>query len=151
MGRGIAKPGHGDTALPSALDVPLRQHNSLLIAAGFAPVLASKQPRKPRTRQIRTALDFMLAQQRAFPAVAVDRHWNLLQSNSRRRPVWSIPGGPPAGPPIIWRRAGRPGRAAATPCELGRGGRLFYPQRGRSTLPRRINGDAALLKTIARL
>src|SRR6185436_14404918 len=36
----------------------------------------------PEFAQIRTALDFMLAQQEPFPAVAVDRHWNLLQSNS---------------------------------------------------------------------
>ncbi len=47
--------------LAAALDVPLRQHN-----AG----------------QIRKAIDYMLAQQEPFPAVAVDRHWNLLQSNS---------------------------------------------------------------------
>jgi len=34
----------------------------------------------PELGQIRSALDFMLAQQEPFPAVAVDRHWNLLQS-----------------------------------------------------------------------
>ena len=68
--------------LAIALDVPLRQHNSLLMAAGFAPVWRQTNLAAPEFAQIRTALDLMLAQQEPFPAVAVDRHWNLLQSNS---------------------------------------------------------------------
>jgi transcriptional regulator with XRE-family HTH domain len=68
--------------LATALDVPLRQHNSLLIAAGFAPAWRQTDLAAPELSQIRTAVDFMLAQQEPFPAVAVDRHWNLLQSNS---------------------------------------------------------------------
>lgn len=68
--------------LASALDVPLRQHNALLTAAGFAPVWRQTNLAAPELNQIRRALDFMLAQQEPFPAVAVDRHWNLLQSNS---------------------------------------------------------------------
>jgi transcriptional regulator with XRE-family HTH domain len=68
--------------LASALDVPLRQHNALLTAAGFAPVWRQTNLAAPELDQIRRALDFMLAQQEPFPAVAVDRHWNLLQSNS---------------------------------------------------------------------
>ena len=68
--------------LAIALDVPLRQHNSLLIAAGFAPVWRQTDLAAPELGQIRNALNFMLAQQEPFPAVAVDRHWNLLQSNS---------------------------------------------------------------------
>ena len=50
--------------------------------AGFAPVWRQTNLAAPELGQIRTALDFMLAQQEPFPAVAVDRHWNLLQSNS---------------------------------------------------------------------
>jgi hypothetical protein len=68
--------------LAIALDVPLRQHNSLLIAAGFAPVWRQTDLAAPELAQIRTALDFMLAQQEPYPAVVVDRRWNLLQSNS---------------------------------------------------------------------
>jgi transcriptional regulator with XRE-family HTH domain len=68
--------------LAAALDVPLRQHNALLAAAGFAPVWRQTDLAAPELREIRKALDFMLAQQEPFPAVAVDRHWNLLQSNS---------------------------------------------------------------------
>jgi transcriptional regulator with XRE-family HTH domain len=68
--------------LAAALDVPLRQHNALLAAAGFAPVWRQTDLAAPELREIRKALDYMLAQQEPFPAVAVDRHWNLLQSNS---------------------------------------------------------------------
>jgi transcriptional regulator with XRE-family HTH domain len=68
--------------LAAALDVPLRQHNALMISAGFAPVWRQTDLAEPELREIRKALDYMLAQQEPFPAVAVDRHWNLLQSNS---------------------------------------------------------------------
>jgi transcriptional regulator with XRE-family HTH domain len=68
--------------LAAALDVPLRQHNALLGAAGFAPVWRQTDLAAPELSQIRSALDYMLAQQEPFPGVAVDRHWNLLQANS---------------------------------------------------------------------
>jgi transcriptional regulator with XRE-family HTH domain len=68
--------------LAAALDVPLRQHNSLLLAAGFAPVWRQTDLAAPELSEIRSALDYMMAQQEPFPAVVVDRHWNLLQSNS---------------------------------------------------------------------
>jgi transcriptional regulator with XRE-family HTH domain len=68
--------------LAAALDVPLRQHNTLLLAAGFAPVWRQTDLAAPELSQVRSALDYMMAQQEPFPAVAVDRHWNLLRSNS---------------------------------------------------------------------
>jgi transcriptional regulator with XRE-family HTH domain len=68
--------------LAAALDVPLREHNALLVAAGFAPVWRETDLAAPELAQVRRALDHMLAQQEPFPAVAVDRHWNLLQANA---------------------------------------------------------------------
>jgi transcriptional regulator with XRE-family HTH domain len=68
--------------LAEALDVPLRQHNALLLAAGFAPVWRETQLEAPELTQIVRAVDHMLAQQEPYPAVAVDRHWNLLKSNA---------------------------------------------------------------------
>jgi transcriptional regulator with XRE-family HTH domain len=68
--------------LAAALDVPLRQHNALLIAAGFAPVWRQTNLAAPELSQVGRALDYMLAQQEPFPCVAVDRQWNLLRSNS---------------------------------------------------------------------
>lgn len=67
--------------LATALDVPLRQHNALLLAAGFAPVWQETDLAAPALAEMREALDYMLAQQEPFPAVAVDRHWNLLKAN----------------------------------------------------------------------
>ena len=68
--------------LAAALDVPLRQHNELLVAADFAPVWNQRDLAGPELAEVRDALDYMLGQQEPFPAVAVDRHWNLLKSNS---------------------------------------------------------------------
>jgi transcriptional regulator with XRE-family HTH domain len=68
--------------LAEALDVPLRQHNALLLAAGFAPVWRETRLEAPELTQIARAVDHMLAQQEPFPAVAVDRHWTLLKSNA---------------------------------------------------------------------
>ena len=75
-----AQPRHG--APPGgALDIPLRQHNALLLAAGFAPVWQETDLGAPELADVRHALDYILAQQEPFPAVAVDRHWNLLKAN----------------------------------------------------------------------
>src|SRR5437764_10411576 len=67
--------------LAAALDVPLREQNALLVAAGFAPVWRETDLDAPELAQVRSALDYMLAQQEPFPAVAVNRRWNLLRSN----------------------------------------------------------------------
>jgi transcriptional regulator with XRE-family HTH domain len=67
--------------LAAALDVPLRQHNALLVAAGFAPVWQEARLDAPELAEVREALDYMLTQQEPFPGVAVDRHWNLLKAN----------------------------------------------------------------------
>ncbi len=67
--------------LAAALDIPLRQQNTLLLAAGFAPVWRESRFDAPELAPVRSAIDYMLGQQEPFPAVAVDRRWNLLQAN----------------------------------------------------------------------
>ncbi len=67
--------------LAEALDIPLRQHNALLLAAGFAPSWRESGLDAPELAQIASAVDRMLAKQEPFPAVAVDRHWRLLKAN----------------------------------------------------------------------
>jgi transcriptional regulator with XRE-family HTH domain len=67
--------------LASALDVPLRQQNALLLAAGFAPVWQERALDEPQLAAIAEAVDYILAQQEPYPAVAIDRHWNLLKAN----------------------------------------------------------------------
>jgi hypothetical protein len=67
--------------LSTALDMPLRQGNELLLAAGYAPAWSEGDLGAEVLAPIRTALDYMLSQQEPFPAVVVDRRWNLLQAN----------------------------------------------------------------------
>ena len=68
--------------LAVALDVPLRQRNTLLVAAGFAPIWRETDLDAPELAEIRAALDYILAQQEPYPAVVVDRHWKLLKANA---------------------------------------------------------------------
>jgi hypothetical protein len=67
--------------LSATLDVPLRQSNELLLAAGYAPIWAETDLGAQALAPIREAINYMLAQQEPFPAVVVDRRWNLLQAN----------------------------------------------------------------------
>ena len=67
--------------LASALEIPLRQQNALLLSAGFAPIWRESALDAPELEQVFRAVDYMIAQQEPFPAVAVDRHWNLLKAN----------------------------------------------------------------------
>jgi transcriptional regulator with XRE-family HTH domain len=68
--------------LATALDVPLRQQNALLLAAGFAPAWHETDFADPELAPVRSGLAYMLAQQEPFPAVVVDRRWNLLEANA---------------------------------------------------------------------
>ena len=87
--------------LAEALDVPLRQHNTLLVAAGFAPVWQESELGAPELTHVTSAVDYMLAQQEPYPAVAVDRHWTLLKANGGAvRLVEFLVGPLPPGQPV---------------------------------------------------
>lgn len=68
--------------LADLLDVPLRERNTLLIAAGFAPVFAERALQDPALQSAREAVELVLKGHEPFPAIAVDRHWTLLAANS---------------------------------------------------------------------
>jgi transcriptional regulator with XRE-family HTH domain len=67
--------------LAEALDVPLRERNALLVAAGYAPVYAEAPLDEPMMERIDAALRQMLRQHEPFPALVLDRHWNVLRTN----------------------------------------------------------------------
>lgn len=67
--------------LAATLDVPLRERNALLLAAGFAPLYRAAALDTPEVAPVREALDAILRQQEPFPAVVLDRHWDILGSN----------------------------------------------------------------------
>src|SRR5439155_4882895 len=67
--------------LAHVLNMPLRNCNDLLIAAGYAPIYRETGLDAPTMAQARRALDFILRQQEPYPALVLDRHWNVLKVN----------------------------------------------------------------------
>ena len=68
-------------ALARALDVALRERNQMLLAAGYAPHYKETGLDATAMAQVQTALDRLLTQQEPYPAVVMDRHWNVVQTN----------------------------------------------------------------------
>jgi transcriptional regulator with XRE-family HTH domain len=99
---GRAKPSREMVVqLTTALDVPLRQRNTMLLAAGFAPVYRETSLGAPELTPVRQAIDRMLKQQEPYPAVVIDRLWNLLDANEAAMAftVFLNEGPPPPPPP----------------------------------------------------
>ena len=69
------------STLADALEIPLRERNALLVAAGYAPVHPEGALASNQMTQIRQALDRLLRHQEPYPAVVLDRQWNILQTN----------------------------------------------------------------------
>jgi transcriptional regulator with XRE-family HTH domain len=67
--------------LAGKLDVPPRESNQLLIAAGYAPRYSSLAFEAPEMDPVRRAIDRLLAAHDPYPAVVVDRHWELIAAN----------------------------------------------------------------------
>lgn len=79
---GKAQPSREMVArLADALDMPLRERNALLVAAGFAPRYPETALATPELSQVRRAIEFILAQQEPYPAFVLNRHWDVLMAN----------------------------------------------------------------------
>jgi transcriptional regulator with XRE-family HTH domain len=76
--------------LSQVLDVPLRGRNELLAVAGYAPIYRETALDAPRMAQVRRALGFMLRQQEPYPAMVLDRHWNILMTNEATSRVMGL-------------------------------------------------------------
>ncbi len=68
--------------LADALDMPLRERNALLTAAGFAARYRETILSTPEMQPVRHAIDYILAHQDPYPALVMNRHWDLLLVNS---------------------------------------------------------------------
>ena len=68
--------------LADRLEVPLRERNALLVAAGYAPMYRQRALDDPALAAARRAVDLVLKGHEPFPALAVDRHWNLVAHNA---------------------------------------------------------------------
>jgi transcriptional regulator with XRE-family HTH domain len=83
METGRAKPSREMVLrLGEHLDVPLRERNHLLLAAGYAPVYPENTLGDPEMSAARDALRQVMAGHEPYPAVVVDRMWNLVEANS---------------------------------------------------------------------
>jgi transcriptional regulator with XRE-family HTH domain len=67
--------------LAEQLEIPARERNQLLIAAGFAPIFSERPLSDPSLAPARAAIDLVLQGHRPYPAFALDRHWNIVASN----------------------------------------------------------------------
>lgn len=91
--------------LARALDVPIRERNQLLLAAGYAPLYREAGLDGAQAAQVRAALDRMLAAHEPFPAVVMDRRWNIVTANSAARTFfgWLLGERKAAGPTNVIR------------------------------------------------
>jgi transcriptional regulator with XRE-family HTH domain len=67
--------------LSDRLDVPLRERNALLTAAGYAPMFGARPLGDPALACARQVVERVLRAHEPFPALAVDRHWNIVSTN----------------------------------------------------------------------
>ena len=80
---GKARPSRDMVArLADAFDMPLRERNALLLAAGFAPHYPESSLAMPSLAPVRRAIESMLAQQEPYPAFVLNRHWDILGLNA---------------------------------------------------------------------
>jgi transcriptional regulator with XRE-family HTH domain len=103
---GRAKPSREMVLLlADALKVPLRERNALLLAAGFAPLFRESSLDDPLLEPVRTAIDAILAQQEPFPAVVMNRRWDILLTNeaARRFFGWLLEGSDDPAPTNVLR------------------------------------------------
>jgi transcriptional regulator with XRE-family HTH domain len=68
--------------LAEALEIPLRERNTLLLAAGYAPLYRQASLDAPEMEAARQAVDLLLRQHEPYPVIVVDRYWNTLKMNS---------------------------------------------------------------------
>lgn len=80
---GKARPGRELLArLADALEMPLRERNALLLAAGYAPRYPESGLEAPALARIDQAIDAILTQQSPYPAFLINRQWDILRANA---------------------------------------------------------------------
>jgi transcriptional regulator with XRE-family HTH domain len=67
--------------IAQALDIPLRERNSLMVSAGYAPIFAESEWSAPEMQSLTKALERVLRQHEPYPAVVMDRYWHVVMRN----------------------------------------------------------------------
>jgi len=78
--------------LSEILEVPRQERNRFLTAAGFAPVFESHDPDGEAMQPIRDAISWTLSRHDPFPAIVLDRHWNVLSANQAASTMFAFMG-----------------------------------------------------------
>jgi transcriptional regulator with XRE-family HTH domain len=86
--------------LAQTLEVPLRERNAMLNAAGYAPMYRERPLDDPALAAARRAVDLVLKGHEPYPALAVDRHWNLLAHNRAVAPFLAGAAASLLAPPV---------------------------------------------------
>jgi transcriptional regulator with XRE-family HTH domain len=95
---GRSQPSHELVSrLAQTLELPLRDQNALLVAAGYAPEYSETALTAPEMTTVRKAIELILNKQDPYPAIVMNRHWDLLTANASTTRIfhWLL-GGPPA-------------------------------------------------------
>lgn len=74
--------------LAEHLSIPLRERNVLMVAAGYAPVFPERPLDHPDMAGARAAVEQVLAGHDPWPALAIDRHWNMVTANAALAPLF---------------------------------------------------------------
>lgn len=95
-------------SLARALDIPLRERNQMLLAAGYAPQYRETGLDDDAMAQVRGALELVLSHHEPHPAVVMNRHWELQQANDAARAMFAFlrsdtPDDAPGEPPNVVR------------------------------------------------
>ncbi len=102
---GRARPSRGMIAqLTETLEVPLRDRNAWLTAAGFAPIFRARPLEDPQMAGVLAAVRLLLTNSEPFPAIALDRAWNIRLSNGAFDRLTALLGDD------LWVRVGGEGR-----------------------------------------
>src|ERR1700734_4010693 len=135
--------------LAERLDVPLRERNVLLVAAGFAPAFPQRSLDDPALKSARSAIDLVLKAHEPNPALAYDRHWNLVSANRMVMPLLGTVPQRLLTPPInIFRLALHPEALAARTVNIAEwGGHLLERLRRQCE----TTADPGLIKLYAEL
>ncbi|MGE8361699.1 helix-turn-helix domain-containing protein [Pseudomonas sp.] len=86
--------------LAEQLDIPLRERNRLLGAAGYAPLYSQHALQDPALDAARSAIEQLLKAHEPYPAMTIDRHWNLLAANASVGPFLAGLAPHLLGPPL---------------------------------------------------
>ena len=128
--------------LAEQLDVPLRERNGLLLAAGYAPAYGQRDLEEPEMGPVRDALERVLAAHEPYPALVVDRHWGIVAANRAVALLTAGVGAELLQPPVnVLRLALHPDGLAPRVVNLAQWRAHLLDRLGRQAV---VSGDPAL-------